>query len=379
MARNLIATGWFLDTACGLAQPLRQMAFAGDDASIQGASTPTVASTSARTTARTAALRCAAGLWLTVCSGCSGVQSALDPAGEEASQIAQLFRIMTIAGSLIWLAVVGLLLYAMRKQRPPLGEKRAGRLVIWGGAALPSLLLFLLLAYALWIMPGLRPFARAQTSSGLRIEVTGEQFWWRVAYRPAVGAAAILSANEIRLPVGERVEFRLDSTDVIHSFWIPALGGKMDMIPGRSNRLSLLATKPGTYRGPCAEYCGTSHALMAFTAVAMQPQEFRQWLAERSVASPGVSLPGAELFLRHGCGACHRVAGTEADGQVGPDLSHIGSRVTLAAGIMANDEAALRDFIANPHVIKPGSKMPGFSMLPEPDIAAIAAWLKGLE
>jgi cytochrome c oxidase subunit 2 len=329
--------------------------------------------------ARTASVRLALSLCLTLCAGCSGVQSALDPAGEEAGEIAQLFWVMAIAGSLVWLAVVGLLVQALRERRAPAGEKSAGRLILWGGAALPSLLLLLLLAYALWLMPGLRPFARAEAGSGLRVEVTGEQFWWRVAYRPADGGAAIFSANEIRLPVGERVEFRLDSTDVIHSFWIPALGGKMDMIPGRSNRLSLLAAKPGTYRGPCAEYCGTSHALMAFTVVAMPPDEFRQWLSARSAASPGAALPGGELFLRHGCGACHRVAGTAADGRVGPDLSHIGARVTLGAGIMANDEAALRDFIANPHLIKPGSKMPGFSMLPERDIAAIAAWLKGLE
>ena len=286
---------------------------------------------------------------------------------------------MTIAGSLIWLVVVGLLVHATHRRRAAVGERLAGRLIFWGGAAIPSVLLVLLLAYALWLMPGLRPFARAAEASGLRIEVTGEQFWWRVAYHPADGTAPILSANEIRLPVGERVEFLLKSTDVIHSFWIPSLGGKMDMIPGRVNRLSLLATKPGTYRGPCAEYCGTSHALMAFTAVAMEPEEFRQWLTARSAASPGVSLPGRDLFLRHGCGACHRIAGTEANGAVGPDLSHIGSRETIGAEILPADEEAIRSFIARPHVIKPGSKMPGFSMLPEHDIAEIAAWLKGLE
>jgi cytochrome c oxidase subunit 2 len=286
---------------------------------------------------------------------------------------------MAVAAGLIWVGVVSLLVHAAHRKRPALSEHVAGRLIFWCGAAIPSLLLFLLLAYALWLMPGLRPFAHADQSSRLKIEVIGEQFWWRVAYHPAGGNAPVLSANEIALPVGERVEFLLKSTDVIHSFWIPALGGKMDMIPGRVNRLSLLATKPGTYRGPCAEYCGTSHALMAFTAVAMEPEEFRQWLAARSVASPGVSSSGRDLFLRHGCGACHRVAGTEANGGVGPDLSHVGSRATLGAGILPNDEDALRRFIAHPQLIKPGSKMPGFSMLPEQDIAEIAAWLKGLE
>ncbi|WP_245469838.1 cytochrome c oxidase subunit II [Mesorhizobium sp. M7A.F.Ca.MR.362.00.0.0] len=320
-------------------------------------------------------------LWLCLgtCSSCSGAQSALDPAGEEARQIADLFWLMAIAGGLIWLTVIGLLVHAIRHERTPIDEHIASRLIFWGGAAIPSLLLFLLLGYALWLMPGLRPFAGAVEADGLRIEVTGEQFWWRVAYHPADGGVPILSANEIRLPVGERVEFLLKSTDVIHSFWIPALGGKMDMIPGRVNRLSLLATKPGTYRGPCAEYCGTSHALMTFTAVAMQPAAFREWLAVRANPSPGASLPGRDIFLRNGCGACHRVAGTQAEGGVGPDLSHMGSRGTIGAGVLPTDDEAVRSFIAHSHLIKPGSKMPDFNMLPQQDIAEIAAWLKGLE
>ena len=209
--------------------------------------------------------------------------------------------------------------------------------------------------------------------------MTGEQFWWRVAYRPADDTAPVLSANEIRLPAGQPVEFLLESTDVIHSFWIPPLAGKMDMIPGRETRLSIVATKPGTYRGACTEYCGTSHALMAFTVVVMEPDAFGQWLAARASPSPGVSAPGHELFLSNGCGACHRVAGTEANGRVGPDLSHVGSRATIGAGILPNDAETLENFIAHPQVIKPGSWMPGFSMLPEQDIAEIAAWLKGLE
>lgn len=312
-------------------------------------------------------------------TGCSGVQSALDPAGEEAQQVARLFWAMTIAGSLIWLAVVSLLFYATRRRHRAVGEKAAARLILWCGAAIPALLLFLLLAYALWLMPGLRPFALAGETTPHRIEVTGEQFWWRVAYYPADGDAPVLAANEVRLPVGERVEFVLKSTDVIHSFWIPSIAGKMDMIPGRETRLSVLATKPGTYRGACTEYCGTSHALMAFTAVAMEPEAFRRWLGAQAAPSPGLFEPGQDVFLRHGCGACHRVTGTEANGTVGPDLSHVGSRKTLGAGTLPNDAEALERFIVDPHLIKPGSRMPAFSMLPEEDIAAIAAWLGGLE
>lgn len=315
-------------------------------------------------------------LWIT---GCSGVQSALDPAGKEAEHVAQLFWVMVGAGGLIWLGVASLLIYAPQRKRQPLPEHIAGGLIFWCGAAIPSILLFLLLGYALWLMPGLRPLARVDDPPGLTVEVVGEQFWWQVAYHPAGSDAPVVAANEIRMPIGERVEFRLKSNDVIHSFWIPALGGKMDMIPGRINRLSLLATKPGTYRGPCAEYCGTSHALMAFTAVAMEPEDFQQWLAAQSAPSMGASSLGSELFLRHGCGACHRVAGTEAEGSVGPDLSHVGSRNTLGAGILPNDEMSLRSFITHPHRIKPDSKMPGFDMLPDEDVAQIAAWLKGLE
>lgn len=312
-------------------------------------------------------------------SGCSGIQSALDPAGDEAAQVAQLFWIMTIAGGLIWLAVVALLVHATHRRGAAIGEQAAGRLIFWCGAAIPSVLLFLLLAYALWLMPSLRPLAQAEEQTGLRIEVTGEQFWWRVAYHPPDGGEPVPAANEIRLPVGERVEFVLKSTDVIHSFWIPPLAGKVDMIPGRANRLAMVATKPGTYRGACTEYCGTSHALMAFTAIAMEPEAFRQWLAAEASASPGLNASGGELFLRHGCGACHRIAGTEANGTVGPDLSHVGSRTTLGAGILANDQEALRNFISDPHSIKPDSKMPAFSMLSEEDLSAIAEWLRGLE
>jgi cytochrome c oxidase subunit 2 len=241
------------------------------------------------------------------------------------------------------------------------------------------LVLAALLGYAFWLMPALRPLPDpAAASTALRIEVTGEQFWWRVSYRRGETGAPVASANEIRLPVGERVEFVLTSSDVIHSFWIPSLGGKMDMIPGRTNRLSLKATKPGMFRGPCAEYCGTSHALMAFTAVAMPPADFEAWLAQKSASSPGAAGPGLAAFLGNGCGACHAVKGTDARGVIGPDLSHIGSRETLGAGILPNTEAELARFIARPAAFKPAARMPGYAMLPDEELRTIAAWLKGL-
>lgn len=316
-------------------------------------------------------------LVLLLTAACSGPQSALDPAGEEASQIAVLFWVMLCGGVLIWLFVAAALAYALWPNRKIHSERAAGRFVFWAGAVFPAVTLLFLLAYALWLMPGLRPFAQAG-GSALRIEVTGRQFWWEVIYFPQNGSP-VLSANEIRLPVGERVELTLKSGDVIHSFWIPALGGKMDMIPGRTNRLSLLATRAGSFRGPCAEYCGTSHALMALVAVAMEPAEFRQWLNGLAEPSRGAHGTGADLFLKHGCGACHRIAGTEARGVIGPDLSHVGARQTIGAGILPNTKEAMGRFIAWPHVAKPGQAMPAFDMLNAEDLAVLAAYLEGLQ
>jgi cytochrome c oxidase subunit 2 len=310
--------------------------------------------------------------------GCSGIQSALEPAGAEAEAVARLFWVMVVAGGLIWCAVIGTLVYATRQRRRVYGEHAAGLLILWGGALFPALLLALLLGYALWLMPNVRPWIAQAEPAGLRIEVEGEQFWWRVRYHPPNGPP-VDAANEIRLPVGERVEFALTSSDVIHSFWIPVLGGKMDMIPGRTNRLSLQAAKAGTYRGPCTEFCGTSHALMAFSVVVMEPDNFRAWLADQAGTSQSARAPGHDLFIAHGCAACHAVKGTEARGVVGPDLSHVGSRETLGAGILPVSAETIARFIRDPDVIKPGSQMPAFRMLPEADIAGIAAYLEGLE
>ncbi|MHA6646082.1 cytochrome c oxidase subunit II [Mesorhizobium sp. A623] len=309
-------------------------------------------------------------------SGCAGPQSSLVPGGAESEEVATLFWAMVAGGAVIWAVVVGGFVFASRRRSASIGEAAARRFIIWGGVVFPVVTLLLLLSYALWLMPGLRPFANAGEPA-LRIEVTGKQFWWKVVYH-LPGGETVSSANEIRLPVGARVAFALNSDDVIHSFWIPALGGKMDMIPGRTNRLSLLATKTGTYRAPCAEYCGTSHALMAFAAVAMERGEFDAWIAGEAKPSAGATA-GEEAFLRNGCGACHRVDGTEAQGTLGPDLSHLASRLTLGAGILPNTEETISRFIAAPDTIKPGSKMPAFGMLPEAEIAAIAAYLKGLQ
>jgi cytochrome c oxidase subunit 2 len=311
-------------------------------------------------------------------ASCSGIQSALDPAGEEATQVFKLFWMMTVGGAAIWAGVVVLSLYASRWKAETISEKAAGQVIIWAGVAFPVTVLAALLGYALWLMPSLRPFANHATST-LNVEVVGNQFWWHVIYRRP-DRKQVVSANEIRLPVGERVEFTLRSADMIHSFWIPPLGGKMDMIPGRTNRLSLLATRAGTYRGQCAEFCGTSHASMALPAVAMEPAAFQSWLDARSEPSSGLDAgaTGAKLFLDKKCGDCHRVDGFAARGTAGPDLSHIGSRLTVGAGMMENTVESIARFITHSGSIKPGSKMPAYVHLSDEELSEMSVWLKAL-
>lgn len=306
-------------------------------------------------------------------AGCAGSQSALDPAGDGADRLALLFWVMLAGSGVLWLWVGAMAFYAARTEPGRHSERFASSLILWAGAVFPVTVLTALLSYGLWLTPDLRG-----AGDGLKINVTGEQFWWRVQYQPE-NAAKVESANEIRLPVGERVEFFLNAADVIHSFWIPPLGGKLDMIPGRTNRLVLHATKAGVYRGVCAEFCGRSHALMAFSVVAMERAEFDRWLEGQAAAAAASSERGAELFLAEGCGACHAVRGTEARGVIGPDLTHFGGRRTAGAGIFKNTSENVARFIREAETIKPGSRMPSYSMLSQEDAEAIAIYLGSLQ
>ncbi|HEX2100440.1 MAG TPA: cytochrome c oxidase subunit II, partial [Candidatus Synoicihabitans sp.] len=243
----------------------------------------------------------------------------------------------------------------------------------------PTVVLALLLSYGLGRMPELIAPA---PEGALRVRVVGEQWWWRIQYEVADGEWVEL-ANEVRLPVGRPVEFELESPDVIHSFWIPSLGGKMDLIPGRRNRLLLEPTRTGTYRGVCAEYCGESHALMAFNVVVSEPEEFERWLQQQRTTArePTLSqaIAGRDAFFATGCAACHAIRGTEARGTIGPDLTHVGGRTTLGAGILPNTPESFIRWIAETDRVKPGVLMPHFGMLPREELAAVAAYLESLQ
>jgi cytochrome c oxidase subunit 2 len=311
-------------------------------------------------------------------AGCGGVQSALDPAGREAARIADLFWWMTAGAVVVWAAVIVLTLYAVRARPEAHNLRRTRLLIVGGGAVVPTVVLTVLLIYGLAPIPAL--LAPAPEGS-LKVAVTGEQWWWRVRYFPHGGGEVVL-ANELRLPVGETVEFSLDSPDVIHSFWIPPLAGKVDMIPGRTTRLVLKPTRTGVFRGVCAEYCGASHALMAFNVVVQEREEFERWLAGQaaSAQTPAepLALRGQELFSANGCGACHTIRGTTAAGVIGPDLTHVGSRLSVAAGTLPNAPDDFRRWVAHTTDVKPGVLMPPFHMLPPDELQALAAYLKAL-
>jgi cytochrome c oxidase subunit 2 len=303
---------------------------------------------------------------------------ALDPAGREAHQIAELFWWMTGGAAVVWVGFVGLSIYAAYLKPRPLAPARTRRLVLLGGAVFPTVALAALLVYGLSLLPSLLAPGPA---GSLRVHVTGEQWWWRVRY-VGPGGVPVELANELWLPVGKVVELELDTRDVIHSLWIPALGGKMDMIPGRKTRLKLQPTRTGEFRGVCAEYCGASHAFMLFSVRVVEDAEFARWLSLQasSAEAPRSALAqqGHDAFLANGCGSCHTVRGTPADGRIAPDLTHVGGRAALAAGRLANDPEAFHRWMARPAELKPGARMPAFGMLPEDDLRAMSAWLEGL-
>ena len=311
-------------------------------------------------------------------SGCGGVQSALEPAGRAAERLADLFWWMASGAILIWVAVISLAIYAIRVPAGAHG-RRAAVFIIGGGAVAPTVILGGLLAYGLSLLPDL---VAPPPEGSLTISVSGEQWWWRVGY-PATNGGSVELANEIRLPVGEPVEFQLSAADVIHSFWIPPLGGKIDMIPGRQTRLSLEPTRTGVFRGACAEYCGTSHARMNFPVVVMAREEFDGWLQRQQqpaqAAEGALALRGQRLFVENGCSGCHTIRGTPADGVVGPDLTHVGGRLSLGAGLLPNEPDDFVRWIGQTETVKPGVHMPAFAMLPPGDLRALAMYLDGLE
>lgn len=299
----------------------------------------------------------------------------LQAAGEAARAIETVSWVLIVGGFAIFAGVMLLLTLALRRSAPV----RARLWILGGGLVFPTAVLAALYAWSLPMSPAWKPVPPADA---LVVTVTGHMWWWDVRYTAADGSA-VRTANEIRIPVGRPVYIALDSADVIHSFWVPQLAGKMDMVPGRLQHLLLTADQPGTYRGVCAEFCGQQHARMALQVVALPPAEFDAWLARQAApaAAPASTRQqaGRDAFLANRCDACHAVRGVTSDARLGPDLTHVGGRLELAAGTLANTQEARVRWIAHVQQVKKGTRMPSYEKLGEETVASIAEWLGGLK
>ncbi len=281
----------------------------------------------------------------------------------------------------VLVAVLAGYAYAMLRRRPAAagGVEPVGRSLVWilgAGVLVPAVVLAGLTAVTLRASARI---AAAGAGDALEVEVVGHQFWWEIRY-PETG---VVTANELHLPTDRPARVRLLTADVIHSLWIPRLHGKLDLTPGRAEELVLAPRAPGEYRGFCAEFCGAQHALMGLLVVAQSGAEFDAWLASQArPARPpetAEAAAGAALFTRLDCHLCHRIRGSGAPGAatVGPDLTHIASRRTLGAATLANEPGTLATWIRDPHVVKPGVRMPA-TRLEERELAALVAYLGGL-
>jgi cytochrome c oxidase subunit 2 len=319
-------------------------------------------------------------------AACSGVQSPLAPAGEQAASQYSLFVLMLWVCGIMYVLVMGFLALALLR-------------VMRGGAAEPMLdapdrgLHRSLYAWAGIILVGLttlaggsflvdRTLAAAHTHEALEVRVTAHQWWWRIAYRDPATGGWVETANELHLPAGRTARIALGSADVIHSFWVPNVAGKMDVIPGRANAIDVTPHRLGWFRGQCAEFCGMQHAKMAFDVKVDTPAEFAAWLAAqaRAAAAPAdpVAARGMQVVTQGQCAACHVVRGTAAAGRAGPDLTHVGARRSIAAGTLPMNRGNLQGWIVQPQALKPGTMMPTVTLEPA-DADAVAHYLETLK
>ncbi len=312
--------------------------------------------------------------------GCSPPVEVLNPVTPQGLAISDLFNLLLALSALMLLLVVGLLVGAIVRYRARPGAPEPSQIhgnrnleIFW--TATPVLLVIVLFILTLRTMNSVD----AAVPNALRIQVTGWQWWWEFRY-PDLG---VVTANELHVPVGTPVELQLTGGDVIHSFWVPQLTGKRDAIPGKTNILRLQAQQPGVYEGTCTEYCGAQHAWMRIRVFADPPDQFDAWVRGQQQPAAAPADPqasrGQQVFLQNTCVNCHTITGTPANGTVGPDLTHFGSRTTLGAGVRANTPQNLRDWVQDAQDVKPSALMPAFNGLPTADIDALVAYLEGLK
>ncbi|MDK4743682.1 cytochrome c oxidase subunit II [Rhizobium sp. CNPSo 3464] len=315
-------------------------------------------------------------------AGCNGAQSALNAEGAAAVQLKHLIIAIVIVCSAVWALVMIVLILALLRSRTQrqspsaASERRMGTLVTAAVAATVLIIAGLTIAsfYAT------RGLGMAE-DAGVTIKVRGQQWWWQFIYDDADPAKTFQTANEMHIPVGVDIRIELESTDVMHSFWVPSLAGKRDLIPGRQNTIIIRADRPGVYRGQCAEFCGLQHSHMALFVIAEDVADYQRWAAAQrgNSASPTdpEAIAGKALFMRKPCAFCHTIRGTDASGTTGPDLTHLGSRQTIAAGLLDNTRGSLAAWIADPQTLKPGNNMP-MVLLSSDELRQLSAYMESL-
>ncbi|MDQ7978873.1 cytochrome c oxidase subunit II [Paraburkholderia sp. SARCC-3016] len=328
--------------------------------------------------------------YATRAAGAEPQQNALQPAGVQAAHIGQLWNFTLVVCAIVFAAVLLATLVALMRSRRGDGtaapnldsltrpERRTRRSVIAASIVSVVALCGLIVADVLTD----RALSKLPVDNPVRIDMTGQQWWWQVHYPEGRGQAGFTTANELHIPVGRPVIVSLQTGDVIHSFWVPNLHGKKDMLPGIATSIVFRADKPGVYRGQCAEFCGAQHALMAMRVIAESPERYDAWLRHQALPATTsldtTAQHGRDVFEKSACAGCHTVRGTSANGTLAPDLTHLMSRETLAAGVLANTPANLAAWIRDPHVWKPGVAMPAVP-LSDSDLHAVVAWLTTLQ
>ena len=320
------------------------------------------------------------------CAGCrGGTQSVIDPAGPQSRRISFLWWLMLIVLSVVYVIVMITLFLAVRRGRQreqsatePETEQRLTRRV----AMAVGLTVVILFSLLLFDFTTGRAIYSVQSNDAIEIKVTGHQWWWDFEYIAAVPSQRVRTSNEIHIPVGRPVKLQMTSQDVIHSFWVPNLHGKTDLLPGHQTVTWLQADAPGVYRGQCAEYCGHQHANMALAVIAESPDQFNAWLENQRRPAPAPmndeQQRGQQIFLTRSCVMCHQIRGTIAGGRTAPDLTHLASRHYIAAGTLLNNRGNLGGWIVDPQRIKPGNKMPPNQLSGE-ELNALLSYLEILK
>jgi cytochrome c oxidase subunit II len=340
-----------------------------------------------RNTSRQILIALVAVLCFSSCGG--GIQNAINPAGPQANNLSRLWWLMFIVCSVVFVLVMIAVLLSLRNRTDaetapvlelPQPQEQRRRNVVISMVSVTVIILFVFLIAS--FSAGRSMTAELAHKNGLAIDITGHQWWWEIRYKDVDASNIFTTANEIHIPVGVPVTFTLYGSDVIHSFWVPNLAGKKDLIPGKVNTLWLQADKPGVYRGQCAEYCGLQHAQMALWVIAEPQEQFNAWKQSQTQTSitpaSDSQKRGQQVFLSSTCVMCHAINGTTAGSNIGPNLTHVGSRNTLAAATMANTRDHLAQWIKDSQQIKPGNKMPQ-NNLSDADLNSLVDYLQSLK